>query len=232
MASPLAAGLITRAAVQGDAYWALTGYNTQIADAESIGSGIAGGLGCGTATNVPACLRALPADDDRARSGRDGRSAVGRRRRSAAVTARARRRTVPGDSAAGRLRSRGGLDLRVAVPRRPVHEPELGPHHESARRPTARGEGARPVPEPASTSRRSGPTSRWPRMRSAAVLRAALRTRMSLTPPTYRYLYTHVLENDPFYAQFKAFHGAEDVSPVGTRASTRRRRASSCSHNR
>jgi para-nitrobenzyl esterase len=28
--------------------------------------------------------------------------------------------------------------------------------------------------------------------------------------PTYRYLYTHVLENDPFYAQFKATHATED----------------------
>src|SRR4051812_6433019 len=62
MASPLAAGLATRAAVQGDVYWGLTGYNTQIADAESIGSGLAADLGCGTATNVPACLRALPAE--------------------------------------------------------------------------------------------------------------------------------------------------------------------------
>jgi carboxylesterase type B len=27
---------------------------------------------------------------------------------------------------------------------------------------------------------------------------------------TYRYLYTHVLENDPFWAQFKATHGTEE----------------------
>ena len=62
IASPLSRGLIARAAVQGAAFWPLTGTNVRIADAERFGADVAGAVGCGSASDVPACLRALPAD--------------------------------------------------------------------------------------------------------------------------------------------------------------------------
>ena len=91
MASPLAAGLITRAAVQGEAYGALTGRNATISDAESdrLGPG----------RSKPLCRRKrrsrLPAGAA-GRPHRAGRrrlrsAAVGGRRRPASVPARARR---------------------------------------------------------------------------------------------------------------------------------------------
>jgi para-nitrobenzyl esterase len=69
MASPLSRGLITRAAVQGEVLDGLTGQggdqpgiaNTTIADAEQVGVQVAQKVGCQTAADVLACLRATPA---------------------------------------------------------------------------------------------------------------------------------------------------------------------------
>ena len=58
MTSPLARGLIARASVQGESFWALTGIFQQIADAEQIKTQIAATVGCTTA----ACLRAVGTD--------------------------------------------------------------------------------------------------------------------------------------------------------------------------
>jgi para-nitrobenzyl esterase len=63
MASPLSAGLFARASVQGEVRWGLTGQFTGIDDAEGIGLQIAGAVGCTGAADVPACLRAVPASD-------------------------------------------------------------------------------------------------------------------------------------------------------------------------
>ena len=60
-ASPLTTGLIARAALQGETYWAATGTFATIADAEGIGSEVANAVGCASASNVPRCLRGLPA---------------------------------------------------------------------------------------------------------------------------------------------------------------------------
>ena len=210
MASPLAAGLITRAAVQGEAYWGLTGYNTQIADAESIGSGIAGGLGCGTATNVPACLRALPAEEIVREAGAmDVVPWVG-----GAVLPRS-----PLELVAERFQ---GIPLLVGFDREEdsifewqyladpftnqnwVHTTSLlvGPSLAAKARalyPTNQYESSKWAYIAMVTDAKRGCPTR--RLANANVAHAA----------TYRYLYTHVLENDPFYAQFKAFHGAEDA---------------------
>ena len=61
MASPLSLGLITRAAVQGEVLWGLTGKFNMISDAEQVGVQVAQQVGCQTAADVLACLRATPA---------------------------------------------------------------------------------------------------------------------------------------------------------------------------
>jgi para-nitrobenzyl esterase len=61
LASPLGHGLVQRAALQTESWWALNGVGT-IDDAEQIGIGVADSVGCSDALDVPACLRAVPAD--------------------------------------------------------------------------------------------------------------------------------------------------------------------------
>jgi para-nitrobenzyl esterase len=209
MASPLAAGLITRAAVQGEAYWPLTGL-TQIADAESIGLGIASGLGCGGATNVPACLRALPAEElVREAGAMDVAPWVG-----GAVLPRS-----PLELVAQRFQ---GIPLLAGFDREEdsifewqyladpfttqnwIHTTTLlvGPSLASKARalyPTNLYESSKWAYIAMATDAVRGCPTR--RLANANVAHAA----------TYRYLYTHVLENDPPYALFKAFHGSEDV---------------------
>jgi|tagenome__1003787_1003787.scaffolds.fasta_scaffold20981394_3 para-nitrobenzyl esterase len=210
MASPLAAGLLTRAAVQGDVYWGLTGYNTQIADAESIGSGLANDLGCGGATNVPACLRALPADQIVRKEGAmDFVPWVG-----GIVLPRS-----PLELIAGRLQ---GIPLLVGFDREEdsifewqyladpftnanwVHTTTLlvGPPLATKARalyPPSQYESSKWAYIAMATDAKRGCPTR--RLANANVAHAA----------TYRYLYTHVLENDPFHAQFKATHATEDI---------------------
>jgi para-nitrobenzyl esterase len=62
MASPLARGLLTRAAVQGEFLTFFNGTHNTIADAEKLGVEIAEAAGCGSDA-VAGCLRALPAAD-------------------------------------------------------------------------------------------------------------------------------------------------------------------------
>jgi len=61
VASPLAQGLVQRAALQTESWWALNGAET-IADAEEFLIDVAGSVGCSDASDVLACLRATPAD--------------------------------------------------------------------------------------------------------------------------------------------------------------------------
>ena len=210
MASPLAAGLIRRAAVQGEAYWGLTGYNAQIADAESFGVEMASGLGCGTATNVPGCLRALPAEElVREAGAMDVAPWVG-----GAVLPRS-----PLELVAQRFQ---GVPLLVGFDREEdsifewqyladpftnenwVHTTSLlvGPSLAAKARalyPTSQYESSKWAYITMATDAKRGCPTR--RLANANVAHAT----------TYRYLYTHVLENDPFAAPFKAFHGTEDV---------------------
>ena len=60
-ASPLGAGLFTRLAAQTESFWAGRGHDT-IADAEQYGQELADAVGCSGASDVAACLRALPTD--------------------------------------------------------------------------------------------------------------------------------------------------------------------------
>jgi para-nitrobenzyl esterase len=62
MNSPLSHGLIERAAVQGIPFQPLTGFDTYtIAVAEQFGGQVANAVGCGSSSEVLACLRAVPA---------------------------------------------------------------------------------------------------------------------------------------------------------------------------
>lgn len=61
MASPLSHGLITRAAVQGEPFWSLTGNGNTISDAEQIGVEVAQQVGCQAVADVLGCLRDAPA---------------------------------------------------------------------------------------------------------------------------------------------------------------------------
>ena len=63
MASPLSQGLLTRAAVQGIAFWPLTGTgNSTLTEAEAFGTFVADSVSCSSSSDVLGCLRALPAD--------------------------------------------------------------------------------------------------------------------------------------------------------------------------
>jgi len=61
-ASPLGRGLFSRLAAQTEAFWPARGTDT-IGDAENIGLYVSQGVGCSEAPDVPACLRAIPADE-------------------------------------------------------------------------------------------------------------------------------------------------------------------------
>jgi len=61
VASPLAAGLFQRAALQTQSYWALHG-QAPIAEAEALGLEVADTVGCSSAADAGPCLRAVSAD--------------------------------------------------------------------------------------------------------------------------------------------------------------------------
>jgi para-nitrobenzyl esterase len=61
VASPLSTGLFARAAVQGESFWGLTGVRAGIRIAETIGRHAARVSGCDESSDVLACLRSLPA---------------------------------------------------------------------------------------------------------------------------------------------------------------------------
>lgn len=61
VASPLGTGLVHKAALQTESWGALTGAES-IADAEQIGVEVSEAVGCSAAADVPACLRAAPAE--------------------------------------------------------------------------------------------------------------------------------------------------------------------------
>ncbi len=80
-ASPLGQGLFARLAAQTESFWALNGTGT-IADAEDMGSELAGFVGCSDAADVVGCLRAVPAEDLVLAHGPDDVDALGRAARS------------------------------------------------------------------------------------------------------------------------------------------------------
>jgi para-nitrobenzyl esterase len=62
MVSPLAQGLFKRVALNPEAFWPLTGAGLGLSDVELIGEQLAQSVGCGDALDALTCLRATPAD--------------------------------------------------------------------------------------------------------------------------------------------------------------------------
>lgn len=208
MASPLARGLLHRAAVQGEAYWPLTGTFVTIQDAESMGLEIAGGLGCADAADVPACLRALPAEAFVPEGGFfDVAPWVG-----GVVLPRSPLELV----------AESGIPLLVGHNReedsvfawRFLEEPFTNVnwiHTTNLLVGPQLGAKARALYPP-----RDYDSLKWAyiTMETDAVRGCPTRRLANANAahaPTYRYLFTHVMENDPEGAQFKAFHGLEEI---------------------
>lgn len=206
MTSPLARGLITRAGVQGETFWPLTGAEAQIGDAEQIGSEIAGALGCSTAT----CLRALDTDTLIAQAGfLDVVPWVG-----GAVLPDSPLQLVSDDPDPVPLLV--GFDREEDVvfelPFVPdVFENRHWIHFTNLLVSTRLGDKARKLYPPTDYE-----STRWAYMTMATDAKRGCPTRrlanaVAARAPVYRWLYTHVYENDPSLAQFKASHVLEDL---------------------
>ncbi len=207
MASPLSRGLITRAAVQGDVLWGLTGVGNTISDAEQIGVQVAQKVGCQTAADVLACLRETAA---------------------AALVEVAPTDFVPWVGGVVLPKSplqllSGGAPVPLLVGFDREEEATIGgwvphPGYRTANwvRDTNSIGGA-----PLGAQIRSlYPPSAYPSLLWSTVtaatdaVRGCPTRRLANTvaggAPVWRYLYTHTYENDPFLAQFKAAHIFEE----------------------
>ena len=198
MVSPLTSGLITRAAVQGEAVLGADGIRSHDRRRRADRLRARSGLRLwprGTFSPASAlCRRELIVRRPEASTSRRGSAGSSCRR-------------LRSSSSPNRFQ---GIPLLVGFDREEdsvfewpyladpftnqnwIHTTTLlaGPDH------AARG--ARALSDAATTSRSSGRTSRWRQTRYVAVLRDGWQTRMCRTRRTYRYLYTHVCENDPF----------------------------------
>lgn len=207
-ASPLGHGLIHRLAAQTESVWALRG-TSGIADAEALGVELADAVGCRSAPNVPACLRALPADQLVKASGAHDESPwVG-----------------------GAVLPASPLEL-FAAQSRPVPM-LLGSDREEAagflwefvlggkayrNSDWVRDTNAVAGAQNGVTVRAMYPTDQFgsPLWSTVAAFTDAVYScpirRLALTSrsPVWRYLYTHVLANDPVAASLRASHFLED----------------------
>jgi para-nitrobenzyl esterase len=213
MASPLSHGLFTRAAVQGVTFWALTGFDDNtLANAEGLGTSVANSVGCTSAPDVLACLRALPA---------------------ATLVTAAGPNDFGGPPLGSSVLPEAPLQVLSQGPSMPLlvgfdrEEEATGFYNQDNGFPTpylnknwvsdtnvlvgsSRGQQARSL-YPAS----SYDSLLWSyiTMRTDAVWGCPIRrlaNTVAATEPVYRYLYTHTLENDPFLAQFRAAHIFEE----------------------
>lgn len=208
-ASPLTSGLITRAAVQGEAFWAGTGTSATIGDAEQIGLQVVGTVGCAAAADVLACLRALPADVlVRAAGALDVPPWVGGvvLPKSPLALISQRLQGIPLLIGFDREEQAGLAWPFLANPfttHNWIHTTNLlvGPPLGAQARalyPGDQYESLKWAYITMETDAVRGCTTR--RLANANVAHA----------PVYRYLYTHAYENDPFLAQFKSSHAFED----------------------
>lgn len=207
MASPLSRGLIARAAVQGEPFWPLTGRFTSIADAEQIGLGVAGGVGCDAAIDVAACLRAASAEAlIRAAGFLDVAPWVG-----GVVLPKSPLALVSEQSSgtplligsdreedvafSGLLFTRDISDRQWYQLTNLLVGPQIGAQAR-ALYPSGDYESLKWAYVTMETDAKRGCPTR--RLANAA------------HAPVYRYLFTHTYENDPFLAQFKAGHALEE----------------------
>ena len=205
-ASPLAEGLIQRAALQGIAFWPLTGVFRTVAATEEFGSFLADTLGCSAEPDPIGCLRDQPADTLVLTAGPDDTTApVGGPLLPKPPLELLRERSVP---------------LLIGFDR----EEDAGFHF--------------PFPDPFGQTEWIHQTNAVVGSRLGARARAlyplsaydsALWSFLTMSTdavhgcPTrrlanaaasnttvWRYLYTHVYEDDPFFEEFRAAHVLED----------------------
>jgi para-nitrobenzyl esterase len=212
LASPLTAGLFARAAIETDVYWNLTGAGNALADREQIGLDLAGAVGCATAGDAAACLRATTAQELVLAAGPIGAD------------------TLVG----GTVLPRPALDV---YNERGAGVPLLiGSNREEAIFDVLFGDGVPdPLPHPEyvkwvgdlvgvtnmAKAFRLYPSNAYDSLFWNFVAQATddgytcPTRRVALAAaargPTWRYLYTHVMENDPGQAIFRAAHSFEDT---------------------
>jgi para-nitrobenzyl esterase len=206
MASPLSRGLITRAAIQGEQFEQLTGISRfiTVADAEQFGLDAEALVGCDSSSDVLACMRATPADQLVVAIGQ-GEAAVWI---GGVVLPE-----PPID-----LVAEGTVPLLIGFDREEWSSfvlPLPDPYRQvdwvrdtNALVGAKRGDAARKLYPVATYGSRE-----WSyiTMRTDAVLGCPTRRLANaVTAPTWRWLYTHTYENDPFFAQFRAGHLLED----------------------
>jgi para-nitrobenzyl esterase len=208
-ASPMAAGLFQRAAVEGDSFWNATGSGNSIADKDAIGLSAWQVLGCDDAIDRAACLRAVPAQDLVLAAGwLDVGPLVGG--------------TVLPRSAMQVFEESGvGVPLLIGSNREEFAN-FMWPYPD----PLTHGLYMRNVSDLVSAQRTAEAVKLYPQNGYDSLLRnmvtmftdaiftcptRRLALGASSHQPTFRYLYTHVMENDPDQAQFFAGHSFEDT---------------------
>ena len=208
MASPLSQGLLTRAAVQGISVWPLTGTgSSELTGRRHSGPIVADSVGCSSSSDVLGCLRAIAADVlvEAAGPGDIGGPPVG-----GAV--------LPASPL--ELLSDGAVPLLVGFDREedaaftdPFQDPYttknwvqetnslVGPRF---------GSRARSLYPPSEYDSLlwSTITMQTDAVRGCPTRRLA--TAVASQAPVWRYLYTHVYEDDPFFAGFRAAHVLEE----------------------
>jgi para-nitrobenzyl esterase len=204
-ASPLAAGLFQRVAAEGDAFWATTGVGNTLADKERRGVEVAAAVGC-TSPPSATCMRSASAESLVLATGDyDNGPLVGG--------------AVQPEVALTVFRQHGSVPLLI------------GSNREEAAfwnplDPLPKSEFTRSVTE-LMGARKTGAAVKLYPLAAYDSYRWALNTmftdaiytcptrRLAVAAsghgPVYRYLYTHVLENDEFLAQFRAAHAFENI---------------------
>lgn len=204
MASPLSQGLIARAAVQGDSYWSVTGQYSTVKDAEFAGTLLAQRVGCSSAADVVACMRALPADRLVIANGPGdvGPTVGGTVLPKPVIQLVAERSTVPLLIGFDREEDSGGFY--------PFQdETQSAYEHDTL---------AIFGPDNAQQGRSLYPPGSYDSLLWSVIaaqtdaVRGCSTRRLANTvhAPVWRYLYTHRYEDDPFWSQFRASHVLED----------------------
>jgi len=208
-ASPLAVGLFARAAVETDVFWQVTGDGNSLADKEQVGLDVANHVGCASATDVAACLRGTSAAALAVAAGAIDTSALV----GGAVLPR---------SALAVFQERGaGVPLLIGSNRE-----EAAFVIDSLPDPFRNADFVRNVNDLVGSKNQSSALKLYPAsaydslqwdlvtMISDALYTCPTR-RLALAASshgaTYRYLFTHVAENDPGQANFRAAHTFEDT---------------------
>jgi para-nitrobenzyl esterase len=212
MASPLARGLMTRAAVQGEYLTFFNGTHNTMADAEELGVEIAQAAGCGSDPDVAGCLRALPAADlvDAGGSALDLGPWTGGK-----VLPRSPLRLLehPGDTAllVGIDREENAfwmIDDSGNLPTSYSHRQWVQDTNDLVGTKYADRALALYPPSAYDSLLWSWITMATDLSRGCPVQKMA--TEVAAHAPVWRYLYTHTMESDPYFAQFRASHILEE----------------------